>query len=180
MFRKKRSKKRSKEKDAARDGSIREGMEDGDAQSPTRNGHGMSGTDEEQDEHEFIEAPDEHLDEDTGEVREGDRAFNEAGNDEARLATEDELADKVNTIWRQRLEDDPEGALADLRARLNQLGYRLAYAGRTYGAPITKRTYYIMDQNKRRMDVFHDGVGDLTLPDVCWWSELAFEQWKNS
>jgi hypothetical protein len=180
MFRKKASKKRSKEKDKARDGSIREPMEHGDAQVPTWNGNGMSEPDEEQAEHEFTESPDEHLERGNGEVREGDRAFNVAGKDEARPATEDEVADKVNTIWRQRLEDDPEGALVDLRARVNELGYRLAYAGRTYGAPITKRTYYIVDQDNRRMDVFHDGVSDLTLLDVCLWSELAFKKWTNS
>ena len=181
MFRKKRSKKRSKNKDEARDGSIRERMEHGDAHGPTPNGHGMSEPDEEQDEHEFTEEPDEpHLDEETGEIREEDRAVNAAGNDEARPATEDEVADKVNTIWRPRLEDDPEGALHDLRARVSELGYRLAYAGRTYGAPLTKRTYYIVDQNKRRMDVFHDGVSDLTLLDVCLWSEVAFKKWENS
>jgi hypothetical protein len=180
MFRKKGSKKRSKDKDEERYGSIRERMELGDAQGPTSNGHGVSGPDEEQDEHEFTESPDEHLERGNGEVREGDRAFNVARNDEARPATEDEVADKVNTIWRRRFEDDPEGALVDLRGKVNQLGYRLAYAGRTYRAPITKRTYYIVDQNKRRMDVFHDGVSDLTLLDVCLWSELAFKKWTNS
>jgi hypothetical protein len=165
MFRKKRSKKRSKEKDEPRDGSIRERIEHDDAHGPTWNGHGMSEPDEEQDEHEFTEEPDEHLDEET---------VNVAGNGEARPATEDEVADKVKTIWRQRLEDDPEGALVDLRATVDQLGYQLACAGRTYGAPVPKRTYRIVDQNKRRMDVFHDGVGDLTFLDVCLWSELAF------
>jgi hypothetical protein len=164
MFRKKRSKKRSKKKDEARDVSIRELV---DAYGPTPSWHKVSEPDEEQDEHEFTEKPDEHLDEETANV---------AGNGEARPATEDVVADKVNTIWRQRLEDDPEGALVDLRDRVDQLGYRLAYAGRTYGAPVTKRTYYIVDQNKRRMDIFHDGVGDLTLLDVCLWSEVAFKR----
>jgi hypothetical protein len=170
MFGKKRSKKRSKEKDEARDVSIRERMEHGDAHGPTWNGHGMSEPDEEQGKHEFTEKPDEHLDEET---------VNVAGNGEARPATEDEVADKVNTIWRQRLEDDPEGALLDLRARVNELGYLFAYAGRTYGAPVAKRTYYIVDQNKRRMDVFHDGVGDLTFLDVCLWSEVAFKRMEG-
>jgi hypothetical protein len=163
MFRKKRSKK----KDEARDGSIRELV---DAYGPTPNWHKVSEPDEEQDEHEFTEGQDGHLDEKTANV---------AGNGAARPATEDEVADKVNTIWRQRLEDDPEGALVDLRERVDQLGYLLAYAGRTYGAPVTKRTYYIVDQNKRRMDVFHDGVGDLTLLDVCLWSEVAFKRVKG-
>jgi hypothetical protein len=176
MFREKRSKKRSKEKDEAGDGSIRERMEHGDAEGPTWNGPGVSEPDEEQVERQFTESPDEHLERGNGEVREGDRAFKAVGNDEARPATEDDVADKVNTIWRQRLEDDPEGALLDLRARVNQLGYRLAYAGRTYGAPVSKRTYYIMDQNKRRMDFFHDGVADLTFLDVSLWSEVAFNR----
>ena len=163
MFRKKRSKK----KDVARDGSIRERMEHGEAHSPTWNRHGVSEPDEEQDEHEFTEEPDKHVDEET---------VNMPGNGEARPATEDEVADKVNTIWRQRLEEDPEGALVDLRARVDQLGYRFAYAGRTYGAPVDKRTYYIVDQNRRRMDVFHDGVGYLTFIDLCLWSEVAFKR----
>jgi hypothetical protein len=159
-------------------------MEHGDAYGLTPNEHKISEDDEELDDYEldddeFTEELRNLLDEETGEIREGEPAFNEAGSDEARPATEDEVVDKVNTIWRQRLEDDPEGALLDLRERVDQLGYRLAYAGRTYGAPVTKRTYRITDQNKRRVDVLHDGVGDLTLLDVCLWSELAFKKWTN-
>jgi hypothetical protein len=176
MFRR----KRSKEKVQARDRSIREHMEHGDAHDPSSNGHGTSERDEEQGEYDFTEQPDEHLDEESEGIGEGDRAFNLAGNGEARPATEDEIAEEFNTLWRQRIEDDPENALLDLRAKVNELGYRLAYAGRTHGAPITKRTYYVMDQNKRRMDVFRDGVGDLTLLDVCLWSELAFKRWQDS
>ena len=98
-----------------------------------------------------------------------------------RPATEDEAADKVNTFWLQRLGDDPQGALDDLQARVEQLGYELAYAGRTFGAPVIKRTYYIIDADKREpIEAFHDGGVELTLLDVCLWSELAFKKWKDS
>jgi hypothetical protein len=47
--------------------------------------------------------------------------------------TDDEFADSVNTVLPQRFEDDPEGTLNDLRAKVNELGYQLAYAGRRSG-----------------------------------------------
>ena len=65
------------------------------------------------------------------------------GNDEARPGTDDEAADSVNTVLPQRFEDDPEGALNDLRAKVNELGYQLAYSGRTFRAPVTERTYLV-------------------------------------
>jgi len=37
---------------------------------------------------------------------------------------------------RQRLEDHPKGALNDLRAMVQELGYDPAYAGRTFGEPV--------------------------------------------
>jgi hypothetical protein len=182
MFRKKKSKKN----DEARDASIRERMEQGDAGGPTRRGHELSEydeelEDEELDDHEFTEELRNLLDEETAGIEERKRAFNVAGNDKARPATEDEAADKVNTIWLPRLGDDPEGALHDLQARVEQLGYQLAFAGRTFGAPVTKRTYYIIDTDKREpIEAFEDGNVNLTLLDVCLWSELAFKKWKNS
>jgi hypothetical protein len=182
MFRKRKSKKI----DEARDVSIRERMEHGDARGPTRNGHELSEYDqelehEELDDHEFAEELHNLLDEETGEVQEGERAFNVAGSHEARPATEDEAAARVNTIWLQRLGDDPEGALHDLQARVKQLGYQLAFAGCTFGAPVIKRTYYIIDTDKREpIEAFEDGNVNLTLLDVCLWSELAFKKWKNS
>jgi hypothetical protein len=101
-------------------------------------------------------------------------------NDEARPATEDEAVHKVNT-WRLRFDDDPERALNDLQAKVKELGYELAYAGRTFRAPITERTYYIIDTDKREpIDAFRDGEVDLPLLDVCLWSELAFKKWKGS
>jgi hypothetical protein len=137
--------------------------------------------DDELDDGKFTEELRDLLDEETGKIQDGERAFNEAGNNEARPATEDEVADTVNTIWRQRLDDDPEGVLDDLRARVNQLGYRLAYAGRTHLALVTKRPYHIMHPDRReRIDVFHNGNADLTPLDVCLWSELAFRKWTNS
>jgi hypothetical protein len=182
MFRKKRSTKRSKEKGGARNGFIREGMEyGGDAHGPASNGHGRSEPDEEQDEHEFTEELRYRLDEETEEIQERGRAFNVAGNDEARPATEDEAADKVNTIWRQRLEDDPKGAVNDLRAMVQELGYDLAYAGRTFGEPVATRTYHIVKPDEReRIAPFQDGGVDLTLLEVCLWSEVAFKRWKDS
>jgi hypothetical protein len=182
MFRK----KKSKRIDEAREVSIRERMEHSDARGPPRNGHELSEydeelEDEELDDHEFTEELRNLLDEETGEVRAGERAFNVAGNDEARPATEDEAADKVNTIWLPRLGDDPEGALRDLQARVKQLGYQLAFAGRTFGEPVAKRTYYIIDTDKREpIEAFADGNVNLTLLDVCLWTELAFKKWKNS
>jgi hypothetical protein len=77
------------------------------------------------------------------------------GNDEARPGAADEAADSVNTALRQRFEDDPEGALNDVRAKVNELGYQLAYAGRTFRAPVTERTYYIIDPEGREpIDAF--------------------------
>ena len=177
MFRKKKSKKNDK----ARDVSIRERMEHGEYYGPTPNGHEVSEDDEELDDHEFTEELRYRLDEETEEIQKGERAFNVAGNDEGRPATEDEVAGKVNTIWRQRLEDDPKGALNDLRAIVKELGYDLAYAGRTFGAPVTKRTYHIINPDEReRIAPFQDGRVDLTLLEVCLWSELAFKRWKDS
>jgi hypothetical protein len=178
MFRKKKSKK----KDEARDVSIRSRLEHGDAYGPTPNGHDVSEDDEELVDHEFTEELRYRLDEETGEIQGGERAFNVAGNGEARPATEDEdeAADKVNAIWRQRLEDDPRGALNDLRAMVQELGYDLAYAGRTFGEPVTKRTYHIINRDEReRIAPFQDGRVDLTLLEVCWWSTLAFKRWKD-
>jgi hypothetical protein len=188
MFRKRKSKKVDEQLKAAllelreaREVSIRERMEHGDAYGITPDGHEMSEPDEEQGDHEFTEELHKLLDEETGEIQEGERAFSLGGIDEARPATEDEALDTVNTIWLQRLGDDPEGALDDLQARVKQLGYQLAYAGRTFGAPAIKRTYYIIDTDKREpIDAFHDGEVDLTLLEVCLWSELAFKKWKNS
>jgi hypothetical protein len=193
MFRKRKSKKTDEQLKAAlldmreaRDVSIRERMEHRDAHGPTPKGHEPSEYDgelehEELEDHEFTEELRNLLDEETGEIQEGERAFNVAGNDEARPATEDEAADRVNMIWLPRLGDDPEGALDDLQARVKQLGYRLAYAGRTHGAPVIKRTYYIIDTDRREpIEAFEDGNVDLTLLDVCLWSELAFKKWKNS
>jgi hypothetical protein len=112
------------------------------------------------------------LDEETEEIQEGERAFNEEFNDEPRPATEDEFADEVSTIWRQRFTDDPKGALNDLRAMVKELGYELAYAGHTFRAPVTERTYYIINADGReRIAPFQDGRVDLTLLDVCLWSE---------
>jgi hypothetical protein len=103
------------------------------------------------------------------------------GNDEAHPGPEDEAADSVNTVWRQRFEDDPEGALNDLCAKVKELGYQLDYAGRTFRAPVTERTYYIIDPEKRApIDAFRDGVVELTLLEVCLWSEQAFKKWKDS
>jgi hypothetical protein len=103
------------------------------------------------------------------------------GNDEARPGTDDEAADSVNTVLPQRFEDDPEGALNDLRAEVNELGYQLAYAGRTFRAPVTERTYYIIDPEKREpIDALRNGAVDLTLLEVCWWSERAFKKWNDS
>lgn len=112
-------------------------------------------------------------------LAEVERAFNVEWNDEARPTTEDEAAGKVNTIWRQRFEDDPERALNDLRAKVKELGYQLAYAGCTFRASVTERTYYIIDPDEREpIDAFYDGKVDLTLLEVCLWSELAFKKWK--
>jgi hypothetical protein len=163
------------------DSPIRERTEHAGAHGPTPNRHVMRQYDEKLDDHEFTEEFRTPLDEEAEEVHEGERAFNVAGNGEARQATKDEVVDTVNTIWRQRFEDDPEGSLDDLRTRINTLGYSLAYAGRTHLAPITERTYYIMDRDAHeRIDVFHNGDADLTLRDVCLWSELAFKKWKDS
>jgi hypothetical protein len=163
------------------DSPIREPTEHADAHGPTPNRHVTRQYDEKLDDHEFTEEFRNPLDEEAEEVQEGERAFNMAGNGEARRATDDEVVDTVNTIWRQRFEDDPKLALDDLGTRINTLGYRLAYAGRTHLAPITKRTYYIIDRDVReRVDVFHNGDADLTLRDVCLWSELAFKKWKDS
>jgi hypothetical protein len=92
----------------------------------------------------------------------------------------DEAADKVKNIWRPRFEDNPEGALSDLRAKVEGLGYELAYSGRTFKAPVTERTYHIVDPDDRKLiDAFKDGAVDLTFLDVCLWSELAFKKWKR-
>ncbi len=99
------------------------------------------------------------------------------GNDEARPRTDGEAADSVNTVLPQRFEDDAEGAFNDLRAKINELGYQLAYAGRTFRAPVTERTYYIIDPEKREpIDAFRNGAVDLTLLEVCLWSQQAFKK----
>lgn len=176
MFRK----KKSKEIDEARDVSIREGIE-GDAYGPSPNGHVMGESDEEQDDHEFNAELHSVFEQENEETREGEQAFPAESNDDARPATEDDAVDKLNTIWRQRLKDDPDGALDEVRARMEELGYGLAYAGRTFGETLTKRVYYIMDPDERvPLDVFHSGDVDLTLLEVCIWSEVAIKRWKNS
>jgi hypothetical protein len=112
-------------------------------------------------------------------IQEGERVFPAEWNDKARPATEDEAVDKVNTTWLPRFEDDPEGALNDLGAKAKELGRELAYAGRTFSAPITKRTYYIIDPDEREpIAPFNDDNVDLTVLDVCLWSELALKKWK--
>ncbi len=99
------------------------------------------------------------------------------GNDEARPGTDDDAADSVNTVLPQSFEDDPEGALNDLRAKVNELGYQLAYAGRTFRAPVTERTYYIIDPARDEpIDALRNGAVDLTLLEVCLWSEQAFKK----
>jgi hypothetical protein len=174
MFRKKKSKKI----DEARDVSVRE--REGDAFAPTPNGHVKGERDPEQGDNGFTEELHTLFDEETEEIQERERAFNVVGDHEARPATEDEAADRVNTFWLPRLGDDPQGALDDLQARVGQLGYELAYAGRTFGAPVIKRTYYIIDTDKRQpIEAFQDGAVELTLLDVCLWSELAFKRWKS-
>jgi hypothetical protein len=81
----------------------------------------------------------------------------------------------------QTFEDDPAGALDDLRAKVAELGYELAYAGRTFEAPVTERTYHIVDREKReRIDAFGNGTVDLTLLEVCFWSEQAFKKANDS
>jgi hypothetical protein len=83
-------------------------------------------------------------------------------------------ADKVNSLWRQNFEEHPEGALTLLGARVKERGFELAYAGRTFGAPITQRTYYIIDADDREpIHAFGNGNADLTLFDVCLWCEQA-------
>src|SRR4051794_22761306 len=103
------------------------------------------------------------------------------GNDAAQPGTEDEAADSVDAVWRQRFEDDPAGALNDLRETVQELGYQLAYAGRTFSAPVTDRTYHIIDPEKGEpIDAFRDGVVDLALLEVCVWSEHALQKWNDS
>jgi hypothetical protein len=93
---------------------------------------------------------------------------------------EDEAVEKVNAIWRQKFEDDPEGALDELGAKVKELGRQLAYAGRTFGAPIAERTYYIIDPDENG-PIAHsdDGNFDLTVFDACLWSELALKKWND-
>ena len=120
-------------------------------------------------------------DEETEEIQEGERTFNEERDDEPRPATEDESADDVSAIWQQRFADDPAGALNDLGAMIKELGYELRYAGNTFGAPVTKRTYRVVNPNERKhVAVFDDGVVDLTLLEVCRWSELAFKRGRRA
>jgi hypothetical protein len=177
MFRR----KKKRETEEALAVLFRERIEHGDGHGATPNGRVMSEPDEERADRDFTDELRYVVEEKTGEIQEGERASNVAGNDEARLAMEKEAADKVNIIWRQRLEADPAGTLDDLQARVNQLGYGLAYAGRTHVAPVTKRTYYITDTDTRRpIEAFGDGQVDLTLLEVCLWSELALRKWKDS
>jgi hypothetical protein len=92
-------------------------------------------------------------------------------------ATGDKAADKVNPLWRQNFEEHPEAALNDLAARVKERGYELAHAERTFGAPITQRTYYIIDADDREpIHAFGNGNADLTLLDVCSWCEQATGQ----
>jgi hypothetical protein len=64
---------------------------------------------------------------------------------------------------------------------IKKLGYELRYAGNTFGAPITERTYRVVDPNERNpIAVFDDGVVDLTLLEVCAWSELAFKRGRRA
>jgi hypothetical protein len=119
-------------------------------------------------------------DEEKKETEEGEPAFNVESDHEARRTADDEAADKVETFWRPRLEHDPQGALDDLNAKVKELGYELGYAGRGYMKPVAKRTYHISDPEERKpLDVFDDGNVDLTLLDVCLWSELAFKKWQS-
>jgi hypothetical protein len=173
--------KKKKETEEALALLFRERIERVDGHGAPPNGHVMSESGDELAERESTEELRDLLDEETGKTQEGQRSFNVAGNNEVRPETADEAADKLNTIWRQRLDDDPEGALEDVQARAKKLGYLLAYAGHTFGAPLTKRTYYIMDPDQRLpLDVFHNGDVDLTLLEVCVWSDVAFKRWKNS
>jgi hypothetical protein len=99
------------------------------------------------------------------------------GNGQARPGTEEESADSVKAVLRERLEDDPEGARDELRPKVAELGYELAYAGRTFMAPVTKRTYHIIDPEKReRIDAFGNGTLELTLLEVSVWSEQALKK----
>jgi hypothetical protein len=159
MFRRKKKKRDTEQALAA---FSRERIEHGDGHGPSPNGHVTGEPDEEQDDHEFnVEL--------------------HSVSDEPRPATEDDAADRVNAIWRQRVANDPEGALDDVRGRVKGLGYELACAGRTFMEPLTKRTYYIMNPDERvPLDVFHNGDVDLTLLEVCVWSEMAFKRWKYS
>jgi hypothetical protein len=121
------------------------------------------------------------LDEETEEIQEEERAFNEERHDEPRPATKDESADKVIAMWQQRFADDPAGALNDLGAMIKELGYELRYAGNTFGAPITERTYRVVNPDERKpIAVFDDGVVDLTLLEACLWSELAFKRVRRA
>jgi hypothetical protein len=114
------------------------------------------------------------------EIQPAERAFSVASNDEGTPSDGDEAVHKVNT-WRLRFDDDPGRALNDLNAKVKELGYELAYAGRTFTAAITERRYYIIDTDKREpIDAFRDGDVELKLFDVCLWSELAFKKWRRS
>jgi excisionase family DNA binding protein len=92
-------------------------------------------------------------------------------------ATEDEATDELTSIWRQRFKNDAERALKRLQAKVKDRGYRLAYAGRTFGAPVTERTYYVIHADGHEpIQAFGDGSADLTLFDVCLWCEQATAQ----
>jgi hypothetical protein len=124
----------------------------------------------------LAEEPHKPLDEETEEIQEGERALNEERDDEPRPATKDASADKVIAMWQQRFADDLAGALNDLGAMIKELGYELRYAGNTYGAPVTKRTYRVVNPDERKpIAVFDDGVVDLTLLEACLWSDLALK-----
>jgi hypothetical protein len=130
----------------------------------------------------FAEELHKPLDEETEVIQEGERVLNEKSDDEPRPATEDGSADELLMIWQQRFAYDPAGALNDLTAMTKELGYELAYAGRTIGAPVTERTYRVINPDERKpITVFDDGEVDLTLLEVCLWSELAFKRgWRAS
>ena len=185
MFRKRKSKKIDEALTPTLTGLVpsdlptRERTEHADAHGSSPNGHVVGQPDEGLDDREFTVEPHSVSDDET-EARDGERALNAEANDGARPVTGDDAVDRVDAICRQRIEDDPARALNDVRARVKELGYLLACAGRTFMEPDTKRTYYIMDPDERLpLNVFHSGDVDLTLLELCVWSEVAFRRWKS-
>jgi hypothetical protein len=99
------------------------------------------------------------------------------GHDDGHPRAEEQAGDNVNAFLPQGFEDDPNEALNTLRAKVNELGYQLAYAGRTFGAPVTERSYYIVDPEAREpIDAFQNGTVELTLLDVYLWSEQRLKK----